>query len=176
MRHILLALAICLIPSPVGAVAPATAKVAKLPDGDTATVDVGLMADVRIACIDAPEVPYTKKEANTTDAVAQAQYKWGRMAQARVSNLLANTGSTITVQPISVDRYGRNIATVQFQDGSDWGMTLVGEGLAFVYEQYANAGCDKAALLAAQARAREQKLGIWSEPEPVMPPWEFRKR
>lgn len=174
MKRLLLGLILCLIPAIAQATAPTTAKVVKLSDGDTATVDNGLIADVRIACIDAPEVPHSKKEAEDADAIAQTQYKYGRLAQARVSNLLATTGSTITVQPVSVDRYGRNVASVQFQDKSDWGMRLVGEGLAFVYEQYAAAGCDKDALLAAQAKAKEQRLGVWSEP--VMSPWEFRKR
>ena len=167
-------LALCLIPTPVQAIAPTIAKVARLSDGDTATVDNGLMSDVRIACIDAPEVPRSKKASEQADAVAQTQYKWGRLAQARVSNLLANTGSEILVQPVSVDQYGRNIASVQFGDGSDWGVRLVSEGLALVYEQYANVGCNKNLLLAAKDNAKQQKLGVWSES--VMPPWEFRKR
>jgi len=174
MKCVLLTLALCLIPAPVQAIAPTVAKVAQLTDGDTARVDNGLMTDVRIACIDAPEVPSSKKESQTTDPIAKTQYKWGRLAQARVSSLLASAGSTILVKPISVDRYGRNIATVQFQDGTDWGMRLVGEGLAIVYEQYADAGCDKNALLMAQSQAKEQRIGVWSEP--VMAPWEFRKR
>lgn len=174
MRHLLLAALLSLLPVAVQATAPTTAKVVRLPDGDTAVVDNGLVADVRVACIDAPEVPHSKREAEEADAIAQVQFKYGRLAQARVSNLLATVGPTITVQPISVDRYGRNIAAVQFQDNSDWGMRLVEEGLAFVYEQYATTGCDKNALLAAQAKAKEQGLGVWSES--VMPPWEFRKR
>jgi len=174
LKHLLLALTFCLFPATAQAIAPTAAKVVRLADGDTAVVDNGLISDVRIACIDAPEVPHSRKEEESADAIALTQYKWGRLAQARISNLLANTGSTILVQPVSVDRYGRNIASVQFQDGTDWGMRLVSEGLALVYEQYANVGCDKNKLLAAQAKAKEQGLGVWSES--VMIPWEFRKR
>lgn len=116
-----------------------------------------------------------KKDTTDADDTAIAQYKYGRLAQARISNLLANTGSQIQVFPIGGgDRYGRNIASVKFKDGSDWGERLVGEGLAHVYEQYANAGCNKEKLLGLQAIAKEKRLGLWSEPG--MTPWEFRKR
>lgn len=158
-----------------------SAGVVRLSDGDTARVDTGLITDVRIACIDAPEVPRSKKEASAASGDAIAQFKYGRLAQARISNLLATVGSEIRVIPIGgasgtegVDRYGRNIASVAFQDGSDWAERLVSEGLALVYEQYANAGCDKQKLLELQAIAKEKGLGVWSEPG--IPPWEFRAK
>lgn len=173
---LMLGVVAALIPVAVQATTITTAKVVRLADGDTATVDNGLISDIRIACIDAPEVPHSKKEAQSTDTFDLLQYKWGRLAQARVSNLLASTNAPITIKPVGVDRYGRNIAAVEFREGSDWATTLVGEGLAFVYEQYTTVGCDKSALLAAQAAAKNQKLGVWGEAEPVMVPWEFRKR
>jgi len=152
-----------------------TAKVVYLHDGDTARVDNGLLSDVRIACIDAPEVPRTKKDTLDPDDIAIAQYKYGRLAQARISNLLATTGGEIQVFPIGgSDRYGRNIASVRFQNGLDWGEALVTEGLAQVYEQYADAGCNKEKLLKLQAIAKTKSLGLWSEPG--LAPWEFRKR
>jgi endonuclease YncB( thermonuclease family) len=169
-----LALIATLLPITATATAPTPAKIVRLNDGDTAVVDNGLIADVRIACIDAPEVPHSRRETETGDAIAQTQFKWGRLAQARISNLLANTSSTIVVTPVDTDRYGRNIASVRFGDGSDWATRLVSEGLAFVYRDYMKIGCDKDVLLEAEAEAKRQKLGIWSEE--VMLPSEFRKR
>ncbi len=174
MKRFLVALTLSLIPVAVCASTLTTAKIVKVSDGDTATVNNGLTSDVRVACIDAPEVPHSRKAEQTSDEVARTQYKWGKLAQARISALLATAGSEVLIEPVSIDRYKRNIASVRFQDGSDWGLLLVSEGLAVAYREYMSEGCDKDALLRAEAIAKEKKLGIWSEQ--VMLPSEFRRR
>jgi endonuclease YncB( thermonuclease family) len=174
MKRFLIAVTLSLIPVAVCAIPPTTAKIVRISDGDTATVNNGLTSEVRIACIDAAEVPHSRREEQTTDQVARTQYKWGKLAQARISSLLATAGSEVLIEPVSIDRYKRNIASVRFQDGSDWGHLLVSEGLAVVYREYTSAGCDKDALFKAEAQAKQQKLGVWSED--VMLPSEFRSR
>jgi len=42
--------------------------------------------------------------------------------------------------------------------------------MAWVYRQY----CKKCEYIEAEKYARENKLGIWSQPNPI-PPWEFRR-
>ena len=84
-------------------------------------------------------------------------------------------GKEVELRPHTIDRYGRLVARV-LVDGQDAGLELLRAGLCWVYEKYLpEASPDiQASYQKAEDVAREQRLGLWSDLEPV-PPWEWRK-
>ena len=62
-------------------------------------------------------------------------------------------------------------------EGLDINLEMVRAGLAWWYRKYAseqNAG-DRVLYEAAEKDARENRRGLWVDPQPV-PPWAWRKR
>lgn len=153
-----------------------TAKYQNHNDGDTVVVQGGFVAVVRIARIDSPEVPYTAAQRRAKSKVAICQYKWGKAAKDAISQKIAEVGNLLTFEVVGFDnRYNRNIALARFADGVDWGSYLVERGLALVYDKYAVLGVDFGNLKQLEAQAKEQRLGVWSDPADFLEPWEFRK-
>jgi endonuclease YncB( thermonuclease family) len=138
--------------------APAyAATVLSVGDGDTMRVnDAGRAITVRLACIDAPEA-------------RQAPY--GAAARQRLT-ALAPVGSTVTLRPQTIDRYGRTVAEV-IADGRNVGLTLVRDGQAFAYRQYL-ARCDRSAYITAEEHAQSARVGVWAVPGGVQRPWLYR--
>lgn len=127
-------------------------------DGDTLTARCGEPGSyeqikVRIIAIDAPE----------------RRQPFGNNARQHLSDLCYNVNAGITIH--YTDRYGRRVADVEC-NGKDAGSSLVGSGHAWVYDQYAR---DHQYLYPLQEAAREQRQGLWSDPNPVKP-WEWRRR
>lgn len=127
-------------------------KVVGVSDGDTLTV---LLADkrqakIRLAQIDAPE----KKQ------------DFGQAAKKSLSDMVF--GKQVIVEYKDEDRYGRVVGKV-LVNGLDVNLEQVKKGMAWVYRQYA----DDQAYYSAEEVARNQSIGIWSQPSAV-PPWEFR--
>jgi micrococcal nuclease len=152
-----------------------TAKYQKHDDGDTVIVQGGFTAVVRIARIDAPEVPHTLQQKAFKSKVALSQYKWGKAAKDAITSKIEEQGLNITFETVGFDnRYNRNLAMARFHDGTDWGTHLVELGLAMVYDKYAVLGLDYEQLKNAERIAKEKKKGLWSDPDFVAP-WEFRK-
>ncbi|WP_372714351.1 thermonuclease family protein [Ilyobacter sp.] len=79
-------------------------------------------------------------------------------------------GKTVDVDVKDTDRYGRKVGTVYY-DGKDLNLELVKNGYAHWYVQYAK---NDNQLKMAESYARENKLGLWSRPNPVAP-WDYRK-
>lgn len=79
-----------------------------------------------------------------------------------------------SVRIADTDRYGRSVAKV-YQDDRSINLTLVQEGQAAVYRQYL-ASCPELRdrLLSAEAQAKQRRLGLWAQANPVMP-WNFRR-
>jgi micrococcal nuclease len=151
MRFILAAL-LALVPA-FGADA-FTARVVKVADGDTLTVEApGQTIRVRLFGIDAPE-----KNQDDGDA-------------ARAFVLDAAMGRTVQVVQHDTDRYGRMVADIVFPDGSVLNREVVKAGHAWWYSQYAPGAVDLKAL---EADARAHHRGLWAESNPL-PPWEWRK-
>ena len=131
-----------------------TGKVVGVHDGDTLTL---LTADkrqikVRLAEIDTPE----------------SRQPYGSRAKQALSDKVF--GKTITLEPETVDRYGRVVGYV-ILDGRDVNREMVREGHAWVYRQYLR---DRS-LLAEEQVARENRRGLWALPEAQRtPPWEWR--
>jgi endonuclease YncB( thermonuclease family) len=147
--------------------------VLSIEDADTFVVKSGLTATIRTACIDCCEIPHSKQDAARSDANAIIQYKWGEAALTKIHELI-RPGDTLMLRVVAVDRYRRNVAQVTLGDGKDLALTLVQLGLALVYLPYVNNCSNCIQLQSAEAQAKTEKVGIWSEPKPIVMPWEFR--
>jgi micrococcal nuclease len=136
-----------------------TGTVVSVGDGDTIRVKTtDKTLTVRLACVDAPEV-------------AQAPY--GQAASTRLKQLLP-LGQTVSLRIADTDRYGRSVAKV-YQGNQSINLALVQEGRAVVYRQYLKSCPElRDRLLSAEAQAKQRRLGLWAQANPVMP-WEFRR-
>jgi len=157
-QHLLLALLLVMAPAPVAVAAPEDrATVLSIGDGDTIRVQQGQQRiTVRLACIDAPEM-------------AQAPY--GAQARSYLQTRL-RVGSTVTLQPKTVDRYGRTVAEVIGE--INLGLAMVEDGKAFAYRKYL-AQCDAREYLEAEFRASRHRYGVWQVPGGITRPWDFRR-
>jgi endonuclease YncB( thermonuclease family) len=135
-------------------------KVVSVADGDTITV---LDAEknqhkIRLQGIDAPE----KTQAFGAKS-KQALYEMVH-------------GKTVQVSFEKSDKYGRILGKVLL-DGQDICHQQIKAGLAWHYKKYQNQQplVDREAYSASENAAKNEKLGLWSDPRPVAP-WDFRKR
>lgn len=157
LRHILIsaALALAWLPASAGQI---VGKVVSVADGDTVTVlDANNQQHkIRLSGIDAPE---------------RAQ-PFGRQAKEHLATLVA--GAQVTVETSKIDRYGRSIGKV-FAQSRDINLAMVAAGLAWHYKLYENEQptADRPLYSAAESMARDQRLGLWRDPQPVAP-WEWR--
>jgi len=129
------------------------AKVVGIVDGDTIDVliDGNQQQRLRLNGIDAPE----------------RGQPFGNNAKQFLSKQLM--GKQIEYASLDTDRYERVIAEIYVND-QRIGLSLVEAGLAWHYEKYS----DDEELAAAQSKAKELKLGLWSDPR-FIAPWDWRK-
>ena len=80
-------------------------------------------------------------------------------------------GKEVALHSHGKDKYGRTLADVLLPDGTNVNHTLVKEGWCWGYR---NCAPGDAALVGLETKAREAKMGLWTDPQPV-PPWEHRK-
>lgn len=158
-----------LLPSPATA-AVLVGEVVGVTDGDTIRV---LDAEkrqhrVRLQGIDTPE---------------RHQDWYQRARQALASRVHRQV---VEVHWNEKDRWGRILGKVLIADPTcredcprtwDVNLALVREGHAWWFRRYAHeqTPADRVLYEAAEARAREAKIGLWSLPDPV-PPWDFRRK
>ena len=137
-----------------------TGKVVAVSDGDTITVldDTHTQHIIRLTGIDAPE----KRQA------------FGNVSKQSLVEQVA--GQSVAVEWVKVDKYGRKVGKVLLA-GLDCNLVQVKRGLAWHYKQYEReqSHADRQSYAAAEAEAREAKLGLWRDAKP-MPPWEFRHK
>lgn len=95
---------------------------------------------------------------------------FGTRAKQAVSELVF--GKEVTIQTHGHDKYKRIIADVFLPDGTNVNQELVKEGWCWWYRKYAPGNM---ALEGLEREARESRLGLWVDSNPV-PPWEWRKR
>lgn len=136
-----------------------TGRVIKNHDGDTInlqTNEQGILT-IRLSGADTPET---------------GQAYW-RVARDNLRSQVAE--KTVTAWCFKRDQYNREVCHVTV-NGSDLGLALVKQGLAWYAFMFANelTLTMREAYQSAEAQAREQRLGLWQEPEPK-PPWECRK-
>ncbi|MFZ0407124.1 MAG: thermonuclease family protein [Cyanobium sp.] len=81
-------------------------------------------------------------------------------------------GSSVTLRPQTVDRFGRTVAEVIGEVNLN--LVMVEDGQAFAYRQYLGQ-CDAREYLDAKFRASRTRYGVWSTPGGITRPWEFRR-
>ncbi len=136
-----------------------TGKVVKITDGDTFYVlDANYeQHKIRLAGIDAPE----RKQA------------YGLASRKHLLSIVA--GKQVTVQYQKRDRYGRIVGKI-WVDGVDACLEQVKAGLAWHYKKYQHEQSleDRQLYADAENQARNERLGLWRENNPI-PPWEHRR-
>jgi endonuclease YncB( thermonuclease family) len=78
----------------------------------------------------------------------------------------------VTLQPKTIDRYGRTVAGVIGE--SNVGLAMVEDGQAFAYRKDL-AQCDAREYLEAEFRASRRRCGVWQLPGGITCPWDFRR-
>lgn len=149
--------------------------VERVSDGDTLVVkdSQGNKFTVRFACMDAPEIPHSRKEQASSRVSDRNQFNWGAKAQLRLEQLVKQSGDRVILNITDSDRYGRKVAEVRLRDGTFVQQVLLQEGLAKVYRPYLNKCPSRDLVEQAEAKAQQEKIGIWSDTKFVNP-WEFR--
>ena len=123
-------------------------RVVKVADGDTITVldASNTQHKIRFYGIDAPE----KSQA------------FGQKSKQQLSNYVF--GKDVIVKWKSKDKYGRVLGTV-FVGGKDINLQMVRDGYAHHYKRFDNSP----AYAAAETDARQNRRGLWSDPNPISP-------
>jgi len=133
-----------------------TGEVVGISDGDTITVLCnGKAKKIRLYGVDCPE----KRQA------------FGKKAKQFTSSMVY--GKTVEVETKDVDRYGRTVGLV-YVDGESLNKALIKAGYAWVYQRYCKEAFCKD-WLSLESAARENKIGLWSDPDPIAP-WDFRHK
>jgi len=136
-----------------------TGRIVKVVDGDTVHVldSSRHVHKIRLAGIDAPEI----KQA------------FGRVSRDHLAKLVA--GKVVSVDWHKRDRYRRIVGKLLL-DGRDMNFGQVTAGLAWHYKKYSSeqAPEDRVRYADAEVMARNGRLGLWRDPNPI-PPWEYRR-
>jgi endonuclease YncB( thermonuclease family) len=132
-----------------------SAKVIAVLDGDTVLVQRGARSSqpvkVRLDGIDAPE----------------KEQPYGMASRQSLSELVWKKQVQVGTQ--AVDDYGRMIAHLTV-DGRNVNEEQIRRGMAWEYSRHHG----NKAYAALESGARQARLGLWSQAEP-MPPWQWRK-
>ena len=143
-------------------------KVVGVSDGDTITVLVegNKPEKIRLVGIDAPE----------------KRQPYGEKSKLNLSRLVF--GKIVEVDWSHKDRYGRIIGKVLFPQGNcsskcptiDAGLSQIEAGFAWHYKQYQSeqTANDRIVYSNAERKARQERVGLWSEVNPT-PPWSYRR-
>jgi endonuclease YncB( thermonuclease family) len=156
MTRTAIAVLAALILAPASAAAAdSLAGQASVIDGDTLEIHG---TRIRLWGIDAPE---SSQLCRGDDSL---QYRCGAKAANDLDAFIAER--TVSCLPISLDRYGRTVATCSV-GGADLGDWLVRDGLALDWPQYSKRKYD-----AAQHDAEQAGRGMWAGS--YVEPWLFR--
>jgi len=129
-----------------------TGKVIAVTDGDTIVLLVETQQyKIRLNGIDCPE----KKQA------------FGSQAKQFTSERVY--GQSVRAVVKDKDRYGRLVCDIYLPNGEKLNEEIVRNGFAWHYKKYSK---DKK-LAGLEIQARNNRLGLWSDPNPI-PPWEYR--
>lgn len=131
-------------------------RVTEVTDGDTVHLDNGLI--VRLVGTQAPKLALGRP--------GFEDWPLGHEAKSALAELALGKPVLLRYGGEERDRYGRVLAQMFVRDGDQeiWAQgAMVALGLARVYSYADNRAC-LASLLAAEARARAERLGIWRDP------------
>jgi len=129
-------------------------RVVRVADGDTVSVlDAGnTQHKVRLFGIDTPE----------------RDQPYGQAARRALADLVGNRRVGVVV--VATDDYGRQVGTL-YRGDTNINLAMIAGGHAWWYRHYAP---HERRLAVAEQAAREQRLGLWANPQPV-PPWDWRR-
>ncbi|MFQ5767686.1 MAG: thermonuclease family protein [Acidobacteriota bacterium] len=132
------------------------AEVVKVYDGDTLKVRVDLgdgarMEKVRFLGIDAPETSHGGQGEMGAVQAAEALRRWLKGRRVR---LILGGG------PDHRDKYGRLLAYVEDETGSDAGLSLLKQGRVRLFRKFHHPR--EKIYRAAEAAARQEKIGLWA--------------
>ncbi|UHL66014.1 thermonuclease family protein [Paralcaligenes sp. KSB-10] len=140
-----------------------TGRVVRVADGDTFTLLVdGRQQRIRMASIDAPET--TKDSQQPGQPMAQASKK-------SLADMIA--GQTLSLICFEHDQFGRNVCDVPLGDGSTANQKQVAAGMAWANMEGRGKYMRDAKIPELEQHARQAKLGLWQEPNPIRP-WVWR--
>jgi len=138
----------------LGQEAIVSARIVGITDGDTvkALLAGNKLLRVRLTWIDAPE----KSQA------------FGQRSKQHLSELVF--GREVGLHTHCLDRYGRTLAVI-FVKGIDANLEQVRSGMAWCYTRYlSEASSDiRVSYQQAEAEARGERRGLWSDPDPIEP-------
>src|SRR5215216_7921620 len=124
-----------------------TGQVVGVMDGDTIAVMHHNKAErIRLFGIDCPE----KGQA------------FGKRAKQAASELVFK--KDVAVRVYGTDKYGRTVGAVILPDGTNVNKKLVRDGWCWWYQKYAP---NDTALQQAEQEAKDEKKGLWADPDPV---------
>jgi endonuclease YncB( thermonuclease family) len=128
-------------------------KVVRVADGDTITIldATNTQNKVRLNKIDAPE----KSQA------------FGEVSRKHLASMVA--GNVVKVEWTKKDKYGRILGDITIGT-TNVNLRMVQDGLAWHFKAFDNTK----EFAQAEIEAREKKIGLWKDANPI-PPWEFRK-
>jgi micrococcal nuclease len=138
-------------------------RVIRVKDGDTVVIrpEAGGEAFVcRLYGIDAPETPKRWKRGQPQGIEATKELK------------ALILGKLVQVYLTGDKTYGREVCII-YDKGMNINLEMVKRGYAWAYRRYLKRPY-ASEFLDAEREAREKKLGIWQDANP-MPPWEFRR-
>ena len=147
-----------IILSAAATAATLTGQVIAVTDGDTIIVLSGQQKrKIRLLGIDAPE---SKQES-------------GQIARSHLAELIL--GKQVTVIWAKVDRYKRLLGVV-IVGSVDANLEQLKSGCAWYYRAYESdiPEIERALYVAAESAAREEKSGLWGQPNPLAP-WVWRR-
>lgn len=108
---------------------------------------------------------------NFIDAPEIAQAPWGEQSRDALIAILGPVGSSFEWRDRGTDVHGRRVGEV-FKGSMCVNIEMVERGMAFVYERYAHPQ-EQVRYYQAQARASENRVGIWSDSN-LARPQDFR--
>ena len=131
-----------------------TARVVGVADGDSITVLApgNTQVKIRLHGIDCPE----------------SGQAFGKKAKQFTSSQCY--GTTIQYRQVDIDRYGRTVATVFLEDGTELNLAILKAGFGWHYRRYS----DRQDYADAEEAARRAGIGLWADKDPT-PPWEWRR-
>ena len=129
-------------------------KVVRVADGDTITIldSTNAQNKVRLNKIDAPE----KSQA------------FGEVSRKHLASMVAS--KNVQVEWKKKDKYGRILGDITIGT-TNVNLRMVQDGLAWHFKAFDNTK----EFAQAEIEAREKKIGLWKDANPI-PPWEFRKK
>jgi micrococcal nuclease len=140
-----------------------TGRVAAVVDGDTIRIEIGAHRTVvRLLGVDTPELHDRDNPAGAPQPLARAAADFTRRH-------LGGRQVRLEFEPGDrSDRYGRTLAYVFLEDGTLFNRELLRQGYAHAYTRFASHY--RAELEAAEAAARQARLGVWSVAAPLPGP------